>query len=85
METGILGRYQALCIDDFEYRIKDESTGRYRNIKLKEKRVVTYNPKLARKQIHKSKEKSKKQKPYGHRRLKNQSMATVPNMILHIL
>ena len=28
------------CIDDFEYRIKDESTGRYRTIKLKEKRII---------------------------------------------
>ena len=39
------------CTDDFEYRIKDESAGRYRIIKLREKRIVTYNPKLARKQI----------------------------------
>lgn len=40
------------CIDDFEYRTKDASTGRYRVIKLKEKRIVTYNPKLAKKQIY---------------------------------
>lgn len=40
------------CIDDFEYRIKDTSTGRYRTIKLTEKRIVTYNPKLAKKQIY---------------------------------
>lgn len=39
------------CTDDFEYRIKDESAGRYRIIKLREKRIVTYNPRLARKQI----------------------------------
>lgn len=39
------------CIDDFEYRIKDADTGRYRAIKLREKRIVTYNPKLAKKQI----------------------------------
>lgn len=40
------------CIDDFEYRIKDSSTGLYRTFKLREKRIVTYNPKLARKQIY---------------------------------
>lgn len=39
------------CVDDFEYRIKDASTGKYRVIKLQEKRIVTYNPKLAKKQI----------------------------------
>lgn len=40
------------CIDDFEYRIKDASTGRFRAFKLREKRIVTYNPKLAKKQIY---------------------------------
>lgn len=50
------------CIDDFEYRIKDESTGRYRAIKLKEKRIVTYNPKLAKKQIHEIKKEIEKAK-----------------------
>ncbi len=39
------------CVDDFEYKIKDTSTGRYRKFKLTEKRIVTYNPKLAKKQI----------------------------------
>lgn len=50
------------CIDDFEYRIKDASTGRYRNIKLKEKRIVTYNPKLAKKQIREIKKEIEKAK-----------------------
>ncbi len=40
------------CVDDFEYKIKDTSTGRYRKFKLTEKRIVTYNPKLAKKQIY---------------------------------
>ena len=40
------------CTDDFEYRIKDASTGSYRTIKLTEKRIATYNPKLAKKQIY---------------------------------
>lgn len=37
------------CIDDFEYKVK-ESNGRQRTIKLREKRVATYNPQLAKKQ-----------------------------------
>lgn len=39
------------CVDDFEYRIKDPATGRIRPFRLTEKRIVTYNPKLAKKQI----------------------------------
>lgn len=40
------------CVDDFEYKIKDSATGRFRSFKLTEKRIVTYNPKLAKKQIY---------------------------------
>lgn len=48
------------CVDDFEYRIKDTSTGRYRTIKLTEKRIVTYNSKLAKKQIYEIKKEVEK-------------------------
>lgn len=37
------------CVDDFEYKVK-ESDGRQRIIKLREKRVATYNLQLAKKQ-----------------------------------
>ena len=37
------------CVDDFEYKIKTE-TEQTRTIKLPEKRIVTYNPSLAKKQ-----------------------------------
>ena len=37
------------CVDDFEYTIKDDN-GRSKKIKLCEKRIVTYNPQLAKKQ-----------------------------------
>lgn len=37
------------CIDDFTYTITD-STGKKRKVQLREKRVVTFNPKLAEKQ-----------------------------------
>lgn len=39
------------CIDDFVYEIDDEKTARKRKITITEKRVVTYNPTLAKKQI----------------------------------
>ena len=40
------------CIDDFEYDIDDERTGRKRKVTFTEKRVVTYNPTLAKKQLY---------------------------------
>lgn len=40
------------CVDDFEYKFKDSDTGRERKFKITEKRIVTYNPKLAKKQIY---------------------------------
>lgn len=45
----ILYRYKE-CIDDFPYTVSDEN-GRKVKIKLREKRVVTFNKKLADKQI----------------------------------
>lgn len=39
------------CVDDFAYSYTDES-GRKRTVKLTEKRVVTFNPKLAEKQTY---------------------------------
>lgn len=50
------------CVDDFPYRYTDE-TGQCKTIRLTEKRIVTYNPKLAEKQkfeINKQVEKAKK-------------------------
>ena len=49
------------CVDDFVYTYTD-GNGRRKSIKLREKRVVTYNPKLAEKQnyeINKQVEKAK--------------------------
>lgn len=39
------------CVDEFEYSYKD-SVGKSKKKKLKEKRIVTYNPKLAEKHIY---------------------------------
>ncbi len=50
------------CVDDFEYRIKDKTTGRYQTFRLTEKRIVTYNPKLAKKQIYEIKREIEKAK-----------------------
>lgn len=40
------------CVDDFEYKFRDPGTGKEKKFKITEKRIVTYNPKLAKKQIY---------------------------------
>lgn len=40
------------CVDDFEYKSNDPETGKMKKFKIREKRIVTYNPKLAKKQIY---------------------------------
>lgn len=40
------------CVDDFEYKFLDSETGKTKKFKITEKRIVTYNPKLAKKQIY---------------------------------
>ena len=39
------------CVDDFEYKFTDSQTGTIKKFKITEKRIVTFNPKLAKKQI----------------------------------
>lgn len=38
------------CIDEFDYKFRDSDTGKEKKFKITEKRIVTYNPKLAKKQ-----------------------------------
>lgn len=40
------------CVDDFEYKFNDPETGKEKKFKITEKRIVTYNPRLAKKQIY---------------------------------
>ena len=40
------------CVDEFEYKFKDSETGKIKKFKITEKRIVTLNPKLAKKQIY---------------------------------
>ena len=40
------------CVDDFEYKFDDPETGKEKKFKITEKRIVTYNPKVAKKQIY---------------------------------
>ena len=40
------------CVDEFEYKFNDSETGKAKKFKITEKRIVTYNPKLAKKQIY---------------------------------
>lgn len=48
-EGGVRYRYKE-CVDEFEYRFSDEGDGKETRFKVREKRVVTFNPALARKQ-----------------------------------
>lgn len=40
------------CVDAFEYKFNDSETGKVKKFKITEKRIVTFNPKLAKKQIY---------------------------------
>ena len=40
------------CVNEFEYKFKDSETGKIKKFKITEKRIVTFNPKLAKKQIY---------------------------------
>lgn len=48
------------CVDDFEYKFNDSETGKEKKFKITEKRIVTYNPKLAKKQIYEIKKEVEK-------------------------
>ena len=40
------------CVDEFQYKFKDSDTGLEKKFRITEKRIVTYNPTLAKKQIY---------------------------------
>jgi len=40
------------CVDEFEYKFNDSETGKIKKFRITEKRIVTFNPKLAKKQIY---------------------------------
>ena len=40
------------CVDEFEYKFTDSKTGTRKKFRIIEKRIVTFNPKLAKKQIY---------------------------------
>ena len=40
------------CVDEFEYKFIDNKTGKIKKFRITEKRIVTFNPKLAKKQIY---------------------------------
>lgn len=48
------------CVDDFEYQFHDPETGKVKKFKITEKRIVTYNPKLAKKQMYEIKKEVEK-------------------------
>lgn len=48
------------CVDEFEYKFKDLTTRKDKKFKITEKRIVTYNPKLAKKQTYEIKKEVEK-------------------------
>lgn len=42
------------CVDEFEYKFTDSETGSLKKYKITEKRIVTFNPKLAKNRFMKS-------------------------------
>ena len=48
------------CVDDFEYKFNDSEKRKTKKFKIKEKRIVTYNPKLAKKQKYEIKKEVEK-------------------------
>ena len=50
------------CVDAFEYKFKDSETGKIKKFKITEKRIVTFNPKLAKKQIYENNKEVEKAK-----------------------
>ena len=48
------------CVDDFEYKFRDPDTGKEKKYNITEKRIVTYNPKLAKKQKYEIKKEVEK-------------------------
>lgn len=50
------------CVDDFEYQFHDSETGKVKKFNITEKRIVTYNPKLAKKQRYEMKKEVEKAK-----------------------
>ena len=66
------------CIDDFPYQIVDKN-GKKKTVILKEKRVVTFNPKLAKKQKLEIDRQIEKAKILKAGQAKNRNMGTVPS------
>ena len=68
------------CVDDFSYSYTDNA-GHRKTLKLTEKRIVTFNPKLAEKQKYEINRQVEKQKISGHVKQRNRNTETVPSML----
>ena len=49
------------CVDEFEYKFTESETGSLKKFRITEKRIVTFNPKLAKNRSTKLIKKLKKQ------------------------
>ncbi|MFR7442005.1 MAG: hypothetical protein ACLUUG_12660 [Lachnospiraceae bacterium] len=68
------------CVDDFSYSYTDNA-GHRKTLKLTEKRIVTFNPKLAEKQKYEINRQVEKAKISGHVKQRNRNTETVPSML----
>lgn len=69
------------CVDDFSYSCTD-TAGHKKTVKLTEKRIVTFNPKLAAKQKYEINRQVEKAKKLKASQAKDPNMAIVLNMFL---
>lgn len=73
------------CVDDFEYKFADCETGKIKKFKITEKRIVTYNPKLAKKQIYGINKEVEKARLLNASQAKKQSMEILQSMLSLLL
>ena len=70
------------CVDEFEYKFTESETG---SLKITEKRIVTFNPKLAKKQIYEINKEVEKARLLKASQAKNPSMVILQNMSFLLL
>lgn len=68
------------CVDDFSYSYTDNA-GHRKTLKLTEKRIVTFNPKLAEKQKYEINRQVEKAKISRRVKQRNRNMETAPSML----
>lgn len=73
------------CVDEFEYKFTESETGSLKKFRITEKRIVTFNPKLAKKQIYEINKEVEKARLLKASQAKNPSMVILQNMSFLLL